>query len=359
MNTPTKPWTLMYTIYKETVPDVHRIMGEWRARAAQIPNDELRRQALVSMETKAFHCEGGAAYSLLAKNKRKDLLRFIIAYQTICDYLDNLCDWSDSQDPDDFEMLHESLKHALAPGTPTDNYYKYRKDQDDNGYLKELVETCQSSLVTFPGFSNVQENMEELSAYYRGLQVHKHVVKKDREPRLTTWFERNRAHLPEMTWYEFNACTGSTLGIFAMAGHAARSHLAKIQADSIKSAYFPYVQGIHILLDYFIDREEDIEDDELNFCAQYPDEEKMAERIRYFKQQAEKSVSVLPDAKFHSMIIKGLIAIYLADEKVQTNPAMKKTANQFIRFGGLPTAFFYLNTWIYRRKSKEILGSAE
>ncbi|MFZ4450733.1 tetraprenyl-beta-curcumene synthase family protein [Salibacterium aidingense] len=357
MKVPTKPWTMMYKIYKELVPQVHRLLGEWRIKADRIPNPELRKQALISIETKAFHCEGGAVYALLAPpEQREDVLRFIIAYQTICDYLDGLCDWSDSQDPEDFFMLHQSLKHALLPGSEQDNYYKYREDQDDGGYLKELVDTCQQTLTAFPGFWNAQKDMEELSAYYRGLQVHKHVKKEDRIPRLTSWFDEHRHRLPTMEWYEFNACTGSTLGIFALAGYAARSPIAEMQSHSIKSAYFPYVQGVHILLDYFIDQQEDIADDELNFCAQYPNEEKMAARVRTFKQEAEKSVKKLPDASFHSMIIKGLFAIYLADEKVQTNPSMKKTAKRFIRFGGLPAVFFYANTWIYRRKSKEVYG---
>ncbi|SFP53347.1 tetraprenyl-beta-curcumene synthase [Salibacterium halotolerans] len=357
VNVPATPWTMMYSIYREIIPEVHRLLGQWREKAEQIPNPELRRQALISIENKAFHCEGGGVYAMFApESRRENVLQFIIAYQTICDYLDGLCDWSESQNPDDFHMLHKALKHALAPGHEVENYYFYREDQDDAGYLKDLVETCQSFLVTFPGFWNVQKYMEELSHHYRTLQVHKHVKKEERVPRLTAWFDEVKEEFPDIRWYEFNACTGSTLGIFALGAYAARSHLADVQARSIKSAYFPYVQGVHILLDYFIDQQEDIADDELNFCAQYDDEQEMVERVRYFKKEAERKVRKLPDARFHSLIVKGLFAIYLADEKVQTEPSMKKTAKQFIRFGGLPAAFFYINTWVYRRSSKSIYG---
>ncbi|MGY4689156.1 tetraprenyl-beta-curcumene synthase family protein [Salibacterium sp. K-3] len=358
MKVPTTPWTMMYHIYREIIPDVHRLLGEWRKKAEEIPNTELRKQALDSIENKAFHCEGGAVYAMFTSDekRRENLLRFIIAYQTICDYLDGLCDWSESQNPDDFQMLHQALKHALAPGSDVQNYYMYREDQDDGGYLKALVETCQETLVELPGFWSAQEYMEELSLYYRTLQVHKHVQKEDRIPRLTAWFEEMKPILPDIEWYEFNACTGSTLGIFALGAYASRSHMAEIQARSIKSAYFPYVQGVHILLDYFIDQQEDIADDELNFCAQYDDEEKMVERVRFFKKEAERSVRKLPDAAFHSLVVKGLFAIYLADEKVQTDLSMKKTAKRFIRFGGLPAAFFYVNTWMYRRNSKDVYG---
>jgi len=53
---------------------------------------------------------------LLAGEKYKEAIRFIVAYQTISDYLDNLCDRSTSSDPADFRALHESMLHALTPG---------------------------------------------------------------------------------------------------------------------------------------------------------------------------------------------------------------------------------------------------
>ena len=61
---------------------------------------------MASIETKTFHCEGGALYALLAEAHRDDAIRFIVAYQTISDYLDNLCDRSTSLDPEDFTLLH-------------------------------------------------------------------------------------------------------------------------------------------------------------------------------------------------------------------------------------------------------------
>jgi hypothetical protein len=50
-------------------PDVHRHLGEWKKRAEEIPNPELRKQALMSIETKTFHCEGGSIYALLAGDR--------------------------------------------------------------------------------------------------------------------------------------------------------------------------------------------------------------------------------------------------------------------------------------------------
>ena len=93
---------LMFSAYKKILPQVRRELKMWRSKANRIPDEELKTQALDSMNAKGFHCQGGAIYALLAGANWKKAIRFIVAYQTISDYLDNLCDRSTSLDPDDF-----------------------------------------------------------------------------------------------------------------------------------------------------------------------------------------------------------------------------------------------------------------
>jgi tetraprenyl-beta-curcumene synthase len=349
LKVPTTPWTLLHKIYRNVLPDAHHYLNEWKKKAMEIPNEELREQALASLKDKAFHCEGGAVYGLLAGENRKKIIRFIVAYQTISDYLDNLCDRSTSIAEDDFRELHQSMEDALTPGKKPTNYYKYRNDQEDGGYLADLVRDCQDVLKDLPGFCNAQDDMKQLASYYCDLQVFKHVEKNKRVELLENWYERHKQDIPAMTWYEFSACAGSTLGIFCFAAYAARGKMEPGRVNLIKNGYFPWVQGFHILLDYFIDQEEDRLEDDLNFVFFYDNEEKMVERIKHVKEKAEESIRNLPDWKFHRLINKGLIALYLADEKVQADKQIKKLAKRFIRFGGLPTVFFYLNSWMYRR----------
>ncbi|PYZ95542.1 tetraprenyl-beta-curcumene synthase [Alteribacter lacisalsi] len=356
-------WTMVYHVYKKIVPEVHNILAEWRVRAEQIENDELREFALESIDENTFHSEGGGVFALLTdEEKRSDVLWFIVTYQIICDYLDSLCDQSESLDPNDFRSLHEALRQALAPGTLQDVYYEHRAEKEDNGFLSSLVAVCQKKIQTFESFAEAQSAMEELSLHYRNLQVYKHVKKEDREPFLMEWYEETKQQVPDvrnMRWYEFAAGTGSTLGVYTLAAYASKGGLNEEEAHRIKSCYFPYAQGLHILLDYFIDQEEDLADDELNFCTYYRDEDDMVERMSGFKAEAEKRLGEMPDAGFHKLINKGIIAIYLADEKVQTDPEMKRTARRMIRFGGASTVFFYLNSWVFRKVSdKEETPSA-
>lgn len=111
---PSEPISLMAKVYRKILPEVHRELEYWKKRAEEIPDPELRKQALSSIEHKSFHCEGGAILALAANERYKEAIRFIVAYQTISDYLDNLCDRSTSLDPCDFAALHDSMTDALS-----------------------------------------------------------------------------------------------------------------------------------------------------------------------------------------------------------------------------------------------------
>lgn len=339
----------MMHIYRRVLPRVHTYLAQWTNRAKAIPDPELRMQALASIRTKTFHCEGGAILALLAEERADDVIGFIVAYQTISDYLDNLCDRSTSLDPADFRALHDSMRDALTPEAVPGDYYRHRKERDDGGYLHALVKTCQDFLKSLPSYDVIAPALHELAGYYCDLQVHKHVAHEERVPRLQSWFDHHKAHLPPMSWYEFSACSGSTLGIFCLVSYASTGPFTNEKTRDIKDGYFPWVQGLHILLDYFIDQEEDLIGGDLNFCFYYDSREKMMRRFAHFIEQADASIAGLPNSKFHRMINRGLLGIYLADEKVRRQKHVRQLSKKIIRRGGGSSLFFFVNGWLYRR----------
>ncbi|RNA70425.1 tetraprenyl-beta-curcumene synthase family protein [Alteribacter keqinensis] len=352
MTVPTRSWTLLYQVYTKVLPVVREQLKEWREFSEGIPDPELRSQALMGIDEKAFHCKGGAVYGLLAGNNRVEAIRFIVAYQLISDYLDNLCDRSTSLDPEDFAALHESMPDALTPGAKPRDYYRFRKEKEDGGYLESLVRTCQEAALTFPAYHAVKMANVELASLYRDLQVHKHVTPAERVPRLEAWFASHRSTVPEMSWYEFSACAGSTLGIFCLTSYAAGNRqLTPVEVEHIKEGYFPWMQGLHIMLDYYIDQEEDEQEGDLNFCSYYESESEMISRLGEFYRQAGNGIEFLPDEQFHRFIRKGLIAIYLADDKVKKDRIFRQKSRQILKHGGMESLFFYMNNWMYRQKT--------
>jgi tetraprenyl-beta-curcumene synthase len=346
------PISLMARVYHKIFPAVHQELSYWKNRANQIPNPELRKQALASIAGKTFHCEGGAILALMANKHYKEAVKFIVAYQTISDYLDNLCDRSTSLDPEDFTALHESMADCLSLNREQKNYYRLREDQDDNNYLNDLVETCRSVLLKLVHYDLIKEYLLELCQYYCELQIHKHVTPEERVTRLKNWFRSFQENLPKMEWYEFSACSGSTLGIFCLISYAMRDDFQKKDADHIRNGYFPYIQGLHILLDYLIDQEEDRLGGDLNFCFYYENQEKLIKRLKHFLAEADKHTKELPHQKFHKLINRGLLGVYLSDEKVRQQKNVRKLAKEIIKTGGGISYFFYINGLAYRAIQK-------
>lgn len=349
---PEHPVLLMRKVYRDVLPVVHEKLAVWKEKAEKIPSKELRKQALHSIETKSFHCEGGGIIALLSGHEMNRCVDFIVAYQTISDYLDNLCDRSTSLDPKDFRMLHQAMLDALTVDAPVRSYYQYRDDQNDGGYLHELVKTCQGVLKELAHYSLINNYLLELCQFYCDLQVHKHVKEEERVPRLKKWFDSQKKHVPNMEWYEFSACTGSTLGIFCLVSYAFNQAFTVEMARKIRNGYFPYVQGLHILLDYLIDQKEDELEGDLNFCTYYDNEQKMMERMEHFIQEADRHLEGLPNERFHRLINRGLIGVYLSDEKVHTQKELTKWAKKLVKMGGTTSVFFYFNGRAYRKFQK-------
>jgi tetraprenyl-beta-curcumene synthase len=351
------PIKFMYYTYKYIFPAVHKYLDVWKERAIAIPNLELRKQALASINTKTFHCEGGAIFAFLTKNTVDDCVRFVVAFQTISDYLDNLCDRSTSLDPEDFTQLHKSMEDALNPDAPLQNYYMYREEQNDGGYLHSLVQECQGILRKIKNYDEIMPLLTELNALYNDLQVHKHVRHDEREDRLLNWFGTHREKVPPMTWYEFSACTGSTLAIFCMVAYALKEEHDRQHFETIFNGYFPFIQGVHILLDYLIDIEEDKAGGDLNFCTYYEKLNHLYATLKNFYQRAKEILKGVVDYAFHCLVLDSLFAMYLADPKVSLLKVERNLLRKIRAIGGFNTKFFYWNVKAYRKlKPHKVFG---
>lgn len=285
---------------------------------------------------------------LAPDDKRREVIRFIVAYQTISDYLDNLCDRSTSLDPDDFAALHESMTQALTVGAAPTAYYRYRKDDDDGGYLAALMATCQNALAKTAYYEVIVPYLRPLCHHYIHLQVHKHVRKDEREGRLIALYEAVKDEMPPMTWYEFAACAGSTLGIFSLVASANQPQFNHHVAKQLYEGYFPYIQGIHILLDYVIDQEEDRVEGDLNFCFYYENETQLKKRLVHFIRKADQRATAMPHSTFHQFIIQGMLGIYLSDQKVRLQPDVRRIAVGLMKEANRKGQFFYWNGRLYR-----------
>lgn len=341
---------LILTPYVFTVfPQVKKNLKDYKKYLIQCENNELASQANLSIESKDFHCLGGSIYGLRCKK----IIPFITSFQTISDYLDNLCDRAGVCDEEGFRVLHKAMLDALSPTTFTPDYYANYPLKGDGGYLAQLVENCQHTIETLPSFSKVRQYTLKLTELYRDLQVYKHLDNHIREDRLILWANSHLDSLaPNLYWWEFAAATGSTLPTFALVRAATGKKLSNNQAKLIYEAYFPYISGLHILLDYLIDKSEDRVQGDLNFVEYYENHKQLKQRLLFFIKNSFEKVESLPNSNFHETIVKGLLAMYLSDPKVKQDN-LEHLANELLAYAGKDTILMH-KACLKLRKSKKL-----
>lgn len=306
---------IVFRLVSGVWPQVRRELSGWRRRLSG-RRGELADQARSSLQSKSFHCQGGAVFALMNPPASLSLVPVIVAVQTISDYLDNLCDRTGVVDEACFRRLHAAFQDALSPGARPRNYYAGYPWSDDGGYLASLVRTAQDWLAAMPSYWTVQEPVRVLSGRYVEMQVAKHLEEDRRQHHLRRWVKRDSAYGDRLYWWEYAAAAGSTLGIFALLALAAGETPDRGEVKAVAETYFPWISGLHVLLDYLIDQEEDMREGDLNFVKPYRDRQEMNSRMRLLIAESMKRAGQLPDPEFHCLVIRGLLGLYLSDPKV-------------------------------------------
>ncbi len=334
------------------LPQVSRELRKWEQGLTLDADWPLLQQALSSLSNKRFHAQGGSYYALYSFNHShtRKVIALIVALQTMSDYLDNLCDRGGIFDEAAFRCLHQAMTAALTSGPPRNlDYYRFYPFKNDGGYLEALVSRCRACISALPSYPAVQSGILRIASLYNDLQVYKHLEPAVRKSRLRRWFrEKASPTNPSLHWWEFAAACGSTLPIFALSALAALPETSLEEGQKIVDSYFPWVCGLHILLDYWIDQEEDRREGDFNFIACYPSADAAVLRLHLFLQKSLDKVSSLPRASFHRSVIRGLLAVYLSDPKVERQ-GLQKCARSLLNTGGSEAIFYFRLCLLLRR----------
>ncbi|MBP2636821.1 MAG: ytpB [Firmicutes bacterium] len=344
-------FVLLLRFVRIVFPLVDRELAYWQQYAATHGTHELSKQALASIATKKFHCQGGSVYCLYKHVPTENFIKLVVALQTISDYLDNLCDRAGIADETAFRQLHLAMTDALDPDRPLSDYYAAYPHKDDGGYLQSLVTACREQIAKLPAYHLVKAEALRQARLYSELQTYKHLDPLVREEKMLSWSNPHLASYPGITPWEFAAATGSTLGMFMLCAAACNPSLTASQSAQIGQAYFPWINGLHILLDYFIDEAEDRQGGDLNFVSYYASSEETLARLTLFVKQARHQASSLPETAFTITVLDGLLAMYLSDPKTEP-PAQRIVRDKLLYAAGwYPRLMYIFCRWL-RKKHK-------
>ncbi|NLZ93368.1 MAG: tetraprenyl-beta-curcumene synthase family protein [Firmicutes bacterium] len=344
-----KDYAVILPYVSRILPLVDQELARWRSKALIIPDEELKKQALASITNKRFHCQGGSIYALYTPLQAEKLVRFIVALQTISDYLDNLCDRVAGASEESFRQLHQAMLAAVDLSVQKQDWYGSYPYQNDGGYLDGLINVSRQALTELPGYKSICAELVKLVHLYIDLQVYKHIEEKERVEKLVKWFSAYRHW--DIYWWEFSAACGSTLALFLLAAMAAAGPVPDMEIKSLLSCYFPWLCGLHILLDYFIDLDEDKKHHDLNFVSYYPSQLVAEKGLLRFLEEAKKGAANLPRPAFHRLVIMGLLALYLSDPKACT-AERSPLAQKLLQAGGQTACWLHRLCVLLRRMGR-------
>ena len=301
----------------EVFPLTRRELGRWRQRALAIPDPELRRDALLTQQTKWGHSEGAAAFAVLApRARRREFVRMAIAYELMIDYLDTTSERPVADPFANTLRLHRAIDAALGLEPVENDYYSSHPHGDDGGYLKAHISACREVVESLPGRPAVAEELRPFPGLYAEAQglFHASVLGHDDAPRARRTLAQASLH-PDLHWDELVAGGASSLPVLALLAAAAGGGLSKQDAGRVGSAYYPWVTALHISLDGVVDRSSDRVAGLTNQIDHYASEEEAVARLAYLASQSLR-LADLPRGELHSAILAGMAGYYLSHPEV-------------------------------------------
>jgi tetraprenyl-beta-curcumene synthase len=296
------------------VPSASTQLEAIRVRAAAIPDEALRREAIASVDGKAYHVAGACILAtFLPDDAARRYVGIVAPLESIYDYLDNLCDRHPDVPIEAYPILHQAIADALDPTTEPRDYYAMGPSGDDGGYLRWLVTRSQDGIRNIDGYENLLPHFREAAELYAEMQTYKHYPGGEREARLIAWYER-RGQGMDLEWQEFACAAGSQFQVYAPLYELLAGRRGAI--DAAYRAHFPATAALHVLLDSFIDRAEDREYGELCFAEVYPSQERLRERVACLAGRAKRGFLELPVPAEHRFVLRVMALFYLTHPKV-------------------------------------------
>jgi tetraprenyl-beta-curcumene synthase len=299
------------------LPAVSREIAGWRTLAGRIEHPQTRRIAIASLAGKRGHIDGAALFWILARRRDRGLLRLLVAYDVLCDYLDGLTEQTGAGGLKDARRLHLAMTDALEPGGGQRDWFACSREREDGGYLHALVETCRAACAALPAFATVQPLALREARRASAVLPLNHLPAARREAELRAWAAGEPLGRGELAWFEQGAAASTWLAVQASLALAADPSCAAATAEAVCAAYFPWCSLAGTMLDSYVDEADDLAAGDHRYVAHYPSRAVMLERLELAVERAATRVRALADGHRHAVIFACMVAMYLSKESAR------------------------------------------
>jgi tetraprenyl-beta-curcumene synthase len=298
--------------------DVSREVEHWRAVAARIPDEALRHDALTAIEGKRANIDGAALFWTLTRVRSRALLRLLVAYEILADFLDCASERAAHAGITNGLHLHRALVEALDPRREVSDYYRYHPGGQDGGYVRALVDSCREACVRLPSHEAVRPRLMRAACLTQVLALNHEPESTRRDAALRWWAQEHFGADDELAWFELTGGASAWLTVLALLALAAEPGRDAREAHDTYRVYLPWVSLAGTMLDSYGDVAEDATNAAHSYIAHYGSFEIAANRIAEIIRRSLHGAASLRDGERHLVIASCMIAMYLSKDSVRT-----------------------------------------
>jgi tetraprenyl-beta-curcumene synthase len=336
---PRQIWVLLSAATRELLWGLRAVSREvdtWQARASAIPEGPIREDALDSIERKRGNAAGAALFWILPRRRDLNLLRLLVAYQLIWDFLDSVSERGACEGTVNGLQLHKALIEALDPAAPISDYYRHHPWHEDGGYLRSLVEACRRACAALPAYECVRALVVREATRAQVQALNHDTDPSDRDRALKEWVAREFSEDQQLSWFELSSAATASLALHAFLALAADPSCTEAEARRACDAYFPWISGTATMLDSYVDQVEDEATGSHRYVAHYANRTLAGERMKALVARSAEEARSLRNGHRHAVITASMVAMYLSKDSART-PEMRDSTASIARAGGTLT----------------------
>jgi len=303
-----------------------------------IPEGRIRQDALNALDHKRGNTHGAALFWILPSARNRHLLRLLVTYQVMWDFLDCVSESGADAGRQNGLQLHRALVDALDPSRSLSDYYRYHPWRDDGGYLLSLVQECRRCCLALPSFPKVRSVLLRESRRANVQAINHEPDPRRREAGLREWAAQEYPDRHDVTWFELTGAAGAGLAIYALFALAAEPESTDEDVRLAYKAYFPWTSAVATMLDSFVDQVEDLSNGDHCYVAYYQSSQQATNHIGRLVHRCLCETQTLRNSEGHTLIAACMVAMYLSKDSARTE-VLREGTETLLSAGGQLTKF--------------------
>lgn len=306
---------LILNLHSHILPRADRMASAWEKRLNQTNVGVIMSIIGQIPSSRWGYLREGSILSLYPKGHPANALRFIVPFTIITNYLMEIVKKEGPKDAVSLNQLFNSIIDAVDINHTSENYYLYHPYINDNGYLLSLVEECRRQVINNKNFPLVASSIKKYSKLYTELQFFKFIKEPYRKEMIHTWAKKYNSESADLLSFEYFAAADSILGIVALFSCSLSDEITSPEINKICNVYFPWISGLHKLLENYLILSEDIINGNYNPVNYYKNLKICEERISFFAKKSLELCNGLKYPEFHRGVIEYFLWLYLSDPR--------------------------------------------